>query len=327
MKEALKYITIQDFQAESGEELPSFTLSYQVFGRPLNQAPVVLVNHALTGNSTVIGDTGWFNGLCGENKLIDTQKYSILAFDIPGNGYSGKPGSILHKHDFFTARDVANLFSRAVSQLGIQRLYAATGGSLGGGIAWEMACMHPHLIEHLIPIACDWKATDWIIANNRVQQQILKNSSKPLHDVRMFSMLFFRTPQSFMSKFNRSINEDLGIYNVESWLLHHGKKLEGRFLLQSYKTMIHLLNTVDVSRGKGSFAEAVSGMTSKVTLVGIEGDLLFPPETIMEAIPDLVSEGVEASYREIRTSHGHDAFLIEFEQMNNLLSDIFSNHE
>jgi len=323
MQQELKFITIRNFTAESGDKLPEFTLSYQVFGQPLEEAPIVLVNHALTGNSTVIGEHGWFNGLCGENKLIDTTKYCILSFDIPGNGYSGKPGSILDKHDQFTTRDIASLFSKAIYQMKINQLYAAMGGSLGGGIAWEMACLYPNLIENLIPIACDWKATDWIIANNRVQQQILKNSSKPLHDVRMFSMLFFRTPQSFIAKFNRSVNEDLGIYNVESWLLHHGKKLEGRFLLESYKTMIHLLNTVDIARDRGSFKQAISGLKSRITLLGIEGDLLFPPDTIKEALSQLRESGIEACYREIRTPHGHDAFLIEFDQMKKLLSDIF----
>ena len=323
MRNGLKNIILEGFTTESGERLPSFPLSYQVFGQPLSQAPVVLVNHALTGNSTVVGNQGWFNGLCGKKKLIDTRKYSILAFDIPGNGYSGEPESILDRHDLFSARDVAQLFIQAIEQLKIAHLYAATGGSLGGGIAWEMACLKPNLIKNLIPIACDWKATDWIIANNRVQQQILANSSKPLHDVRMFSMLFFRTPRSFVTKFNRSMNKNLGIYNVESWLLHHGQKLEGRFLLQSYKTMIHLLNTVDVTRGKGSFEEAISGLQSRVILLGIEGDLLFPPEMIKEVLPKLEKEGIDASYREIRTQHGHDAFLIEFDQMDALLADVF----
>jgi len=326
MKEDLRFITLREFMTDSGEKLEEVTLTYQFFGKEPAKGPVVLVIHALTGNSTLTGPDGWFNGLCGDGKLIDTRIYSVLAFDIPGNGYSGKPESVLREHDLFTARDVAGLFGRAIKQLGIDRTFAATGAPLGGGIAWEMACLYPELIENLIPIACDWKATDWIIANNRVQQQILANSSKPLQDVRMFSMLFFRTQRSFVKKFNRSMNDDQGIYNVESWLLHHGRKLEGRFLLQSYKTMIHLLNTVDVSKGRSDFAGAVKGLRSRVTLMGIEGDLLFPPETIREAVPALKAAGVDATYLEIRTSHGHDAFLIEFDQMSNLLSDIFSDH-
>jgi homoserine O-acetyltransferase len=324
MKEDLLFITLNDFQTEAGEQIQEFTLSYQVFGKSLKDAPIVLVNHALTGNSTVIGEQGWFNGLCGEGKLIDTDHFSILSFDIPGNGYSNHPDALLERFDRFTARDVASLFAKAVFQLGITELFAVTGGSLGGSIGWEMACLYPFLIQNLIPIACDWKATDWIIANNRVQQQILKNSVNPLQDVRMFSMLFFRTPQSFVHRFNRSINQELGIYNVESWLLHHGKKLEGRFLLQSYKTMIHLLNSVDITRGRGYFTDVVREIESKIILVGIEGDLLFPPETIRECLPKLHDQNIEADYREIKTPHGHDAFLIEFDQMTEMLSDVFT---
>ena len=87
----------------------------------------------------------------------------------------------------------------------------------------------------------DWKASDWILAHNKVQEQILLNSKKPVHDARMMAMLFYRTAASFKDKFDRSVNENLGIPNVESWLLHHGFQLENRFHLQSYKMVNHII--------------------------------------------------------------------------------------
>lgn len=321
----LNIVTLKSFQSERGKTYPTFHLSFQLFGKRLHIAPVVLVNHALTGNSTVIGKTGWFNGLCGPGKLIDTNKVTVLAIDIPGNGYNQTPQSLLEDYQDFTARDVAKLYGLVCQQLNISKLHAAIGGSLGGAIAWEMAILFPDLIEHLIPIACDWRSTDWIIANNRVQMQILNNSKQPLHDVRMFSMLFFRTARSFQEKFNKSINSELGIYNVESWLLHHGEKITGRFHPTSYKTMLHLLNSVDITRGRGSFENVIATTQSKIHLMGIENDLLFPPETILASLQKIKKAGVQAEYLEIKTMHGHDAFLIEFEQMTRLLCPVFEN--
>ena len=82
----LKYINIQNYVTESGKAIP-LKLSYQTFGRPLFEAPIVLINHALTGNSQITGDNGWWNPIVGHNKVIDTSRYTILAFNIPGNGF------------------------------------------------------------------------------------------------------------------------------------------------------------------------------------------------------------------------------------------------
>ena len=108
-------------------------LSYQVFGLELHTAPIILVNHALTGNSNVTGENGWWSSLIGEEKCIDTQKYTILPFNIPGNGYDK---FIIENYKDFVAGDVARLFLLGLEQLNIKRLFAIIGGSLGGGIAW-----------------------------------------------------------------------------------------------------------------------------------------------------------------------------------------------
>ena len=113
-----------------------------------------------------------------------------------------------------------------------------------GGIAWEMAALYPNLTDNLIPVAADWKASDWIIANTFLQKRLLENSSEPLRDARIHAMLTYRTPASFSERFGRTINKEKKLFNVESWLVHHGYKLEDRFLLQAYKAMNHLLATL-----------------------------------------------------------------------------------
>lgn len=318
---SLKYITVPNFASEDVKITADVTLSYQVFGRELHTAPVVLINHALTGNSDVAGEFGWWKSIVGDSKLIDTKKYTVLAFDIPGNGY--KTTEILFDYDAFSARDIANLFGLAVQQLEISSLYAAIGSSLGGGIAWEMAILFPNLIENLIPVASDWKASDWILGHNKVQFQILENSKKPLHDARMMAMLFYRSPASFQSRFNRTVNTNLGMYNIESWLLHHGSKLESRFTLHAYKVMTHLLSSVDISKKFESIEETLATLKSKVIMIGIDSDLFFVASDNKETAKLLGQQHKEVDYKEIKSIHGHDAFLIEFEQLVEALSDVF----
>ncbi len=313
-------ITFQNFTTESGVIYATLNLSYQVFGPELNSAPIILVNHALTGNSQVIGASGWWNNLIGENKTIDTQKYTILAFNVPGNGYDD---TLIQNYLDFNARDVARLFLEGIRILKIEQLYAIIGGSVGGGIAWEMIALQPKITQHLIPIASDWKSTDWLIANCYLQEQLLNNSRKPIEDARIHAMLCYRTPESFKEKFKRTTNEDLAIFNVESWLAHHGKKLQNRFQLSAYKTMNQLLKTIDITRNRDSFAAVVSEIEASIHIIGINSDLFFTATENKETFKELERQNKKVSYREIQSIHGHDAFLIEFEQLDHLLNDIF----
>lgn len=313
-------LTITNFTTESGAFYATLNLSYQVFGPALHTAPIVVVNHALTGNSQVIGATGWWNDLIGPAKTIDTQKYTVLAFNVPGNGFDG---SVIESYLDFTARDVAQLFNLGLQQLEINGVYAIIGGSVGGGIAWEMAALSPQLAQHLIPIATDWKATDWLMANCYLQEQILNHSSRPIEDARIHAMLCYRTPASFEAKFNRTINSELGVFNIESWLAHHGEKLQQRFQLASYKLMNQLLKTIDITRGRGSFESVVAPITANIHIIGINTDLFFTPTENRKTNLELHQLQLQTSYQEIESIHGHDAFLIEFEQLHRLLATVF----
>ncbi|MGY8914664.1 MAG: alpha/beta fold hydrolase, partial [Flavobacteriales bacterium] len=145
----LKHLKIKKYTTYSGSSL-DISLSYQLFGPELHSAPIVLVNHALTGNSDVAGEHGWWSALIGDDKCIDTKKYTVLCFNVPGNGYDG---FVIENYKDFVARDMANIFLQGLDMLDIKRIYALIGGSLGGGIAWEMAVLNPNLTEHLIPVA------------------------------------------------------------------------------------------------------------------------------------------------------------------------------
>ncbi len=151
----IKYIAIEDFVTTTGFKF-STQLSYQTFGQPLGKAPLILVNHALTGNSNICGNEGWWTDLIGDGKCIDTSDYTVLAFNIPGNGYDGIAEHLIENYTDFTARDIAQIFAIGLKNLGIEKLFAIIGGSVGGGIAWELGTLYPDLAEHIIPIAADW---------------------------------------------------------------------------------------------------------------------------------------------------------------------------
>jgi homoserine O-acetyltransferase len=223
----------------------------------------------------------------------------------------------------FNARDIARIFIEGIRFLEIKKLYAIIGGSVGGGIAWEMVALERKITQHLIPIATDWKSTDWLIANCFLQEQILKNSSKPIEDARTHAMLCYRTPESFASKFQRTTNEELSIFNVESWLLHHGEKLQKRFQISSYKMMNQLLKTIDITRNSASFEEITSKIEAEIHIIGINSDLFFTANENKATYEELKKYKNNVTYHEIVSIHGHDAFLIEYKQLDNLLQDIF----
>ncbi|WP_240622670.1 alpha/beta fold hydrolase [Flavobacterium crocinum] len=313
-------IIIQEFITESDASYHDIPLRFTLAGQPLHSAPIVLVNHALTGNSQVTGENGWWNDLIGEGKTIDTAVYTILAFDVPGNGTNS---FLIENYLDFTARDIARIFIEGIKALQIEKLFAIIGGSVGGGIAWEILALEPNITENLIPIASDWKSTDWLIANCFLQEQILNNSSKPIEDARIHAMLCYRSPESFKEKFQRTINQELLIFNIESWLAHHGKKLQQRFQLSSYKLMNQLLKTIDITRNSESFEDLLSKTKASIHIVGINSDLFFTAKENVETYEELKKFKDNVFYSEIDSVHGHDAFLIEYKQLDHLLADIF----
>ncbi|SFR32647.1 homoserine O-acetyltransferase [Robiginitalea myxolifaciens] len=315
----LPEIAIPGFTTRSGAQL-DIRLSYEQFGQKLGEAPVVLINHALTGNSHVGGPDGWWNALVGLDKCIDIERYTVLCFNVPGNGYDG---FLIENYKDFVAGDIARIFWQGLDALGVDRLFALLGGSLGGGIAWEMAALQPERIAHLIPVASDWKSTDWLIANCQIQEQFLVNSSQPVHDARMHAMLCYRTPESFKRRFGRSTNEDLQVFNVESWLLHHGKKLQQRFQLAAYKLTNQLLKTIDITRNGEEVFQQLRKSPMKIHIIGVDSDLFFTAVENKETYKQLAQSNAGVTYGEIQSVHGHDAFLIEFEQMEELLAPIF----
>lgn len=320
----LEKIDLFNFDSESGKQRPYIPLFYQTFGQPVGTAPVVVVNHALTGNSNVTGENGWWKDLIGTEKIIDTNYFTVIAFNIPGNGYDDNFGNLISNYKDFTIRDIARIFWDGLSFLKINDVFAVIGGSLGGAVAWEMAVLKPGSVQNLIPIATDWKATDWVIANVLIQDQILNNSDDPIADARLHAMLLYRTPQSINGRFQRSKFDNSSVFQIENWLANHGIKLKNRFRLSAYKLMNHLLKTNDITRGRGDFLAVANAIHANIHVVAVDTDYFFIPDENRETYQILKTVKENVYYQEIKSIHGHDAFLIEFEQLAQIVAPIFN---
>jgi homoserine O-acetyltransferase len=322
----LEKIDIFNFDLEKGKHKSYLPLFYQIFGQPIGNAPIIVVNHSLTGNSNVCGEKGWWSGVIGENKTIDTNYYTVIAFNIPGNGYDNTIDNLIDNYRDFTIRDIARIFWEGLFFLKVENIFAVIGGSLGGAIAWEMAALQPQKIENLIPIATDWKATDWVIANVLIQDQILNNSDDPIVDARLHGMLLYRTPEYVNERFKRNKLDSLSILQIENWLLNHGFKLKNRYRLASYKLTNHLLKTNDITRDRKDFLTVAKSIEANIHLVSIDSDRLFLIEESLNTFRSLKNVKQNVYYHQIQSIHGHDAFLIEFNQLSDIFSPVF-NHQ
>ena len=314
MKNPLQHIILNRFKLNSGKIL-DINLSYQIFGQELFSAPIILINHALTGNSDVAGENGWWKTLIGENKTIDTNKFTIICFNIPGNGFDG---FFISDYENFTAKDIASIFIKGLHELKVEKLFALIGGSVGGSIGWEMLSIKNDLADKFIPIATDFKTSDWLHSQCLVQKFLLESEDKPLEKARIHAMLCYRTPESLNVRFKGEKIEDQSLLRSHDWLNFHGKILTERFSLKAYRLMNHLLMTIDVNQN------LLKDIEADIHLVSVDSDLFFPSLEIKKCFENLIKSKTNTFYHEIKSMHGHDAFLMEYEQLNEILNAIIN---
>ncbi|GAK92879.1 aspartokinase [Nonlabens ulvanivorans] len=308
MSGSLNHIELPDFRLSNGKQ-KTIHVSYQIFGCQLHTAPIILINHALTGNSSV---NEWWSEIVGPKKAVDTSRYTVISIDIPGNGYDREVEHLIYNYQDWKLSDVARAFQQVLQELRVCYIHAGIGGSIGGCLLWEMTVIYPELFGTIIPIAADWKATDWIIANCHIQERLLSHSSHPIEDARQHAMTFYRTPQSLRNKFNREIETD---FKVKSWLNHHGRALKERFTLPAYKLVNHLLINANAALNYGNnILKAIANSDVKIRLIAINSDGFFTAQENRETF-ELLSQYRDIDYQEIYSIHGHDAFLIEHVQL------------
>lgn len=327
------------FTTESGFTFTHPEFSYHSWGTlNRNRDNVILICHALTGNSDA---KSWFSGLFSKNSIIDLDKHFVLCINNLGSCY-GSTGPWSLKPDTsqpyqagfpdITIRDCARFLLHLLDEMNIHGIELVIGGSMGGMIALELALIDQRIRSACL-IAMGKSHTAWAIGISHAQRQAIyadqnwnggwyekaNPPSKGLAAARSFAMITYRTAENYHQKFARNYNSNNHQFEVESYLSYQGEKLTNRFDALSYIYLTKAMDTHDVSRGRGSYNEALGKLTIPVLVIGIDSDLLYPTSEQK----DLVHRIPNAQYAMINSPYGHDAFLIEFDQINEHLNNFF----
>ena len=300
------------FALESGEVLRDVRQAYVLEGE-INEKRdnVVVVFHSLTGSPETLG--GWKGSVIGPGKAVDTNRWAVLCPNLLGSCYgtafkrSLRKEEVRSAHPSISTRDQAHLVEILLSSLGVFSPALVTGGSLGGMVALEWAASFPSCTRAAVVFAAPAAHTAWAIGWNHVQRRALEAGGPEagLAVARMAGMLTYRTPEEFEGRFGRQGGTDEP-FAVQSYLSRHGAKLVARFDARSYRTLLAAMDAHDVGRGRGGAAAALANVGKRLTGVGIPGDGLYPEGVVRAWV-----EAAGAAYAELRSTHGHDGFLLE----------------
>ncbi len=321
----LEHAELGVFELGSGVLLPRLRIGYRHDGPPPEHAPQILVVHALTGSADAAGD--WWEPLIGPGRALDTDRYGVLCANLLGGRYgttgptSTDPrtgGPYGRTFPAVSTADQARAQWRLLDTLGVSELGLVLGGSLGGMVALEAAVHRPTAVAHVMPIAAPAATGPLAIAWNHIQIELIDRlGADGLALARQLAMTTYRSEVDFDDRFGRSMGPD-GIPSIVSYLDHQGAKLVERFDPDTYRTLAGAMDRHDIGAGRGGLVGAFERLASlgvRLTGVGIEGDILYGPGQVGGDVRLAESTGVAAEYREISSSKGHDAFLVEWDQL------------
>jgi homoserine O-acetyltransferase len=344
----------QELMLESGEKLGPITIAYETYG-VLNrdQSNAILILHALSGDAHAAGyldgekNAGWWDDMIGPGKGFDTDKYFIICSNVLGGckGSTG-PSSINpatnqpYALDFPVTgiRDMVNAQEKLIDHLGIDRLLAAAGGSMGGMQVLEWMFNHSKRIKSVIPISTALRHSPQQIAFDEVGRQAIMADSRwnngayyggtppnrGLALARMVGHITYMSDRSMAEKFGRRLKDERNAlkftadFEVEGYLLHRGKTFVDRFDANSYLYITKAMDYFDALQGENPQVKLRnSGL--KVLVIAFKSDWLYPAYQTQEIVRACKLAGLDTTYCEIESEYGHDAFLLEIEEESHLI--------
>ena len=304
------------FRTEAGVTLPDLRVAYRRDGPPASSA--VLVVHALTGSADAAGD--WWEPLIGPGKALDTDERQVICLNLLGSCYGTTGPREVADFPPITPRDMARAQWAALDALGVERIELVVGGSLGGMVALEVALERPEAVDAVMPIAAPATIGNLAAGWNHIQLQLLDlDRDRGLELARQLAMTTYRSEVDFDTR-----------DGIGSYLEHQGIKLRQRFDAGSYAALAGAMNAHDIGRERGGLVNAfrlLADADVAVTGVGIEGDILYGPRQVHALVEAARSAGADASYREIHSDKGHDAFLVEWDEVTDFLREALSREE
>jgi len=319
------------FVLESGAVLPDLVAAYRHDGVPIGEGRQILVVHALTGSADAAGD--WWAPLIGPGQALDTDKFGVICINLLGSRYgssgptsrnavTGKPYGRAFPQ--VTVRDQARAQWRLLDALGVRKLALAVGGSLGGMVALEVALERPGEISRVVPVAAPARIGQLAVGWNHIQLELVDKLGRDGLDLaRQLAITTYRSEIDFEQRFTGRVELD-GTPSIVSYLRHQGRKLLERFDEDTYRCLVQAMDTHDIGRDREGLVPALRRLAAygtRLTGVGIEGDILFGTNQVREMVEAAREAGMDAAYREVLSSKGHDAFLVEWDQMATLLGE------
>jgi homoserine O-acetyltransferase len=328
-------VKLGPFGLVSGERLPELVTAVRHDGLAPADAPQVVVVHALTGSADAAGD--WWEPLIGHGRALDTDRYGVLCANLLGGRYgttgptsidpaTGQPWG--GRFPQVSTRDQAAALWRLLDALGVDRVALVTGGSLGGMVAQEVALLQPARVDRLLPMAAPAATGPMAIAWNRIQAALIDRlGDEGLAFARQLAMTTYRSEADFERRFGRERQAD-GRFSVISYLDYQGVKLVERFDGDTYRVMAGAMDRHDIGAGRGGLSAALGALAlsgTRLTALGIEDDILYGPRQVRVLADTAAAAGVRSRYRELRSDKGHDAFLVEWAQLDVIIREALAD--
>lgn len=343
---------------DSGEALGPITLAYETYGK-LNgdRSNAILILHALSGDAhaaglTPDGKVGWWDDCIGPGKAFDTDKYFVICSNVIGgcqgstgpssiDPKTGKPYAL--QFPVVTIGDMVRAQQHLIDHLGIDKLLAMAGGSMGGMQVLQWTVSYPERVRAALPLATTARHSPMLIAFSEVGRQAIYadpnwnagdyyDGTRPntgLALARMIGHITYLSDESMHQKFGRRLDgrEHFGYdfktdFAIEGYLHHKGSRFTERFDANTYLYITKAMDYFDLANGNGSLTKAFAKCAGIMYLVvSFTSDWLYPTYHSKEMVSALTGIGADVTYCNLQSTWGHDAFLLEVETMTQLISD------
>ncbi|MCL6543872.1 MAG: homoserine O-acetyltransferase [Bryobacteraceae bacterium] len=359
---ATQFVRFDSLPLDCGATLAPVDVAYETYGT-LNESRsnAILILHALTGDahaagiSRETGKPGWWDNSIGPGKAFDTDKYFIICSNVLGgcrgttgppsiNPATGRPYAM--SFPVITIADMVRLQKKLIDHLGIPRLLAVAGGSMGGMQALQWAADYPDSVAAAIPIATTWRHSAQQIAFNEVGRQAImadpdwnqgdyydsKPPARGLAIARMIGHITYMSDESMREKFGRRLRDkdkygfDFSIdFEVESYLRYRGAQFVDRFDANSYLYITKALDYFDLTNGGGSLADVLGQTTARFLVISFTSDWLYPSYQSLEIVRALRSRNRDVTYCELSSNYGHDAFLVDISEQTEVIRSFLAS--
>lgn len=356
MTVATQFACFDSISLDSGAKLAPVQIAYETYGE-LNAAKsnAILLLHAFSGDahaagiSAETGRPGWWDNMVGPGKAFDTDKYFVICSNILGGcmGTTG-PSSInpetgvpfAMSFPVMTVGDIVRLQKMLIDHLGIRRLLAVSGGSMGGMQALEWAVAYPDAVAAAIPIATTARHSAQQIAFNEVGRQAVmadpdwdggnyynkKLPARGLAVARMVGHITYMSDDSMREKFGRRMRNQSPTWNfdvdfeVESYLRYRGSQFVDRFDANSYLYITKAMDYFDLAAGRApTLAASLERATCRFLVISFTSDWLYPSYQSLEVVSALRGRNKDVAYCELPSNYGHDAFLVDVAEQTELV--------